>query len=393
MSETLTPEFTRTLRLARPMLRGEDVLWLQSRLQAGGWPSAVAAAVRTADGLFGVRTAAAVEAFQRGCGLVVDGMAGPEVWARLRLGPNLPGDAAARQRTVAAERRSLAAATDPAARLAPEALAALARPHARFSGGALWSLTAAGVATERGPIPAGPGHDAVVARVLREWFPAPIQAAARRFGVPVELIAACLCTESAGGAASAAACAAAERQEPGFRSYAATPHRVSIGCMQTLISTASGALGRPVGPAELRRPEVSIEAGTACIAEAAGRTLLDPPVVACAYNAGSVRHDPSAANRWRMLQYPVGSSAHADRFVAYFNAALRLLRQEPGLAGGAPSFAAVLAARPPLLSPWHALAGAVLEVQRLPREDPRVDRMGGHRRFGKPCRISLSLPG
>ncbi len=343
MSTTLdAPALTRFLRLARPMLRGPDVLWLQSRLQAGGWPAAVGGRVRAADGLFGPRTAEAVEAFQRACGLVVDGIAGPQVWARLRLGPSLPGDAAAQRRAVAAERLVAAAGTDPAARLAPAALAALARPHARFGGGALWSLTAAGVVTDRGAIPGGPAHEAAMLRVLRDWFAAPIQAQARRRGVPVELIAACICTESAGGTTSYTASAAAERQEPGFRSHAATPHRVSIGCMQTLISTAAGSLGRPVTAEELRRPDISIEAGTAYIAEAAGRTLLDPPVVACAYNAGSIRHDPSGANRWRMVQYPIGTGAHADRFVAYFNAGLRLLRREPGLAGGAPSFAALL---------------------------------------------------
>jgi hypothetical protein len=343
MSATLdTPPLTRFLRLARPMMRGPDVLWLQSRLQTGGWPAAIAGTVRAADGLFGARTAEAVEAFQRACGLAVDGIAGPQVWARLRLGPNLPGDAAAQRQAMAAERLVVAAGTDPAARLAPAALAALARPHARFGGGALWSLTAAGVVTDRGAIPGGPAHEAAMLRVLRDWFAAPIQAQARRRGVPVELIAACICTESAGGTTSFAASAAAERREPGFRSNDATPHRVSIGCMQTLISTAAGTLGRPVTAEELRRPDISIEAGTAYIAQAAGRTLLDPPVVACAYNAGSIRHDPSTANRWRMVQHPIGTGAHADRFVAYFNAGLRLLQREPGLADGAPSFAAVL---------------------------------------------------
>ncbi|RYI98540.1 MAG: peptidoglycan-binding protein, partial [Acetobacteraceae bacterium] len=67
MSDSM--ELTRTLRLAQPMLRGEDVLWLQTRLQAGGWPGAEASMVRAADGLFGPRTAEAVEALQRGCGL------------------------------------------------------------------------------------------------------------------------------------------------------------------------------------------------------------------------------------------------------------------------------------------------------------------------------------
>lgn len=337
MSEQM--ELTRYLRLTRPMLRGEDVLWLQTRLQAGGWPRGVASLVRSADGLFGPRMAEAVEALQRGCGLVVDGIVGPEVWARLQLGPPVTGDAAA----LASERQAVAAASGPAAWLAPAALAALAQPHARFGGGTNWALTVAGVVLETGTVAASAAHASTVARVLRDWFPAPIQAAARQHGVPVELIVACLCAETCGGAANAQAAAGAERREPGFRGYAETPHRVSIGCMQTLVSTASGVLGRPVAPEELRRPEVSIAAGTACIAQSAGRSRLDPPVVACIYNAGSLRHDASENNRWRMLQYPLGTGAHADRFVAYGNAALRLLQREPRLAGGAPSFAALLA--------------------------------------------------
>ena len=137
----------------------------------------------------------------------------------------------------------------------------------------------------------------------------------------MELLAVCIATESGDDSL-------AERHEPGFRDYASTPHRVPIGCMQTLISTAAAVLRRPVSPEELRRPEISIAAGAAFTAEAAPRTLLDPLVVAWPYNAGLVRHDPSPGNRWRMLQYPVGTGAHADRFCAFFNAAIRLLRRE-----------------------------------------------------------------
>ncbi|SDD08456.1 peptidoglycan-binding protein [Belnapia rosea] len=301
----------RTLRLTQPMMRGEDVLWLQRRLQSGGWPPSVAGLVRAADGLFGPRTAAAVAALQRLLGLAVDGVVGPALWSRLR--PDQP------------------AATPP---LSPTALAALARPHARFGGGTRWSLGSAGIRLEAGETASGAAEAAAMRRVLAA-FAAPIQAAARRHALPVELIAACICTESGGDPL-------AERHEPGFRSYAATPHRVSVGCMQTLLSTASALLGRGVTAEELRRPDISIEAGAACMAEAASRTLLDPPVVACAYNAGAVRHDPSPGNRWRMLQYPFGTSVHADRFCGFFNAGLGLLRREPALAGGAPAFAALI---------------------------------------------------
>ncbi len=63
----------------------------------------------------------------------------------------------------------------------------------------------------------------------------------------------------------------------------------------------------------------SIRAGTAYIAQQRGKTLFDPPKMACAYNAGSIIRNTGAENRWKMRQYPIGTSEHADRFVRWFN--------------------------------------------------------------------------
>jgi hypothetical protein len=69
-------------------------------------------------------------------------------------------------------------------------------------------------------------------------------------------------------------------------------------------------------------------------------------VVACAYNAGGVYAQTGGANHWRMRQHPIGTPNHADRFVVFFNQAMRLGASEPALLGGAevPSFARMLAA-------------------------------------------------
>jgi peptidoglycan hydrolase-like protein with peptidoglycan-binding domain len=119
----------RTLRLTQPMMRGEDVLQLQRRLQSGGWPAPVAALVRSADGLFGPATAAAVAMLQS--------QLGPPARRHDGCCPLVPPDA----------RR-----TPPADPLSPAALAALARPHARFGGGTRWSLTSLGIALESGDL-------------------------------------------------------------------------------------------------------------------------------------------------------------------------------------------------------------------------------------------------
>ena len=69
----------RLLFLRRPMLRGEDVAELQSRLsQLGFDPGKV-------DGILGSETEQAVLDFQRNRGLTEDGIAGPEVVTELRL--------------------------------------------------------------------------------------------------------------------------------------------------------------------------------------------------------------------------------------------------------------------------------------------------------------------
>lgn len=67
------------LRLARPRMRGESVRALQARINAHG-------AHIDVDGTFGTETQAAVLAFQRSAGLLVDGEVGAITWAALMPG-------------------------------------------------------------------------------------------------------------------------------------------------------------------------------------------------------------------------------------------------------------------------------------------------------------------
>lgn len=71
----------RLLYLRRPMLRGDDVLELQRRLDALGFDP------RWQDGIFGPSTERALKDFQRNAALTTDGVCGPDVRATLaRLG-------------------------------------------------------------------------------------------------------------------------------------------------------------------------------------------------------------------------------------------------------------------------------------------------------------------
>lgn len=69
----------RLMFMRRPMIRGEDVSELQSRLNSLGFDSG------KVDGVFGPATEGAVVDFQRNRNLAEDGKAGPEVVTEIRL--------------------------------------------------------------------------------------------------------------------------------------------------------------------------------------------------------------------------------------------------------------------------------------------------------------------
>jgi soluble lytic murein transglycosylase-like protein len=190
----------------------------------------------------------------------------------------------------------------------------------RFNNSVVWRLASDGlrIADASPEITQGPPQ--TVDRVWQD-FGTSIQRWAGHFDVPVELIIATICTES-GGRADAV------RQEPGYLSDQTTPNKVSAGLMQTLISTARETLRQPgIDRTWLLDPDNSIRAGTAYIDRQRTSTALDPPKVACAYNAGSLRPNDAPGNRWKMRQFPRDTSQHADRFVAWFNDCFRLFRE------------------------------------------------------------------
>lgn len=323
----MTATLARELAWRFPLMRGDDVREVQRALIRDGSLSG------SADGIFGPATHDGVMAFQRKLRarnptIDVDGIVGRDTWSALfprrasvqtAAGLEVPGSVLERQSATPADPPDWQALILPYVRR-------LSVPHGapqQAEGGVTWRLARGGIIVggETAPRRTG-GEPATLARIW-DTFRKPIEKCASAYGVPVELILATIATES-GGKPDAV------REEPGYTSDEATPHRVSPGLMQTLISTARETLNEPgMTRAQLLEPETSIRAGTAYIRRQAGQTNFDPPLVACAYNAGGLYRQDGEGNPWKLRQYPIGTGKHADRFVAWFGDALAVLAAAP----------------------------------------------------------------
>lgn len=202
-------------------------------------------------------------------------------------------------------------------------------PHKHFQDGVSWAITLTGVSIE-GAVAQGSPGEPITIRTIWQRYSDICLAAARHYGVPIELVIATIATESGGNPN-------ARRAEPAIKDE-------SVGLMQTLVATARTATGLPqITAAQLLNPEASVTAGTAYIASQRGDTHFDPPLVAAAYNAGSLRRDDGIANRWKLLCYPTGTGQHIDRFTAWFGDCMRVSSEQGwGKQDGIPSFVACL---------------------------------------------------
>ena len=186
--------------------------------------------------------------------------------------------------------------------------------------GVRWRVTGAGVDIEGSGLERTPGTPKTAQFVWKQYG-ALIQKISVELKVPPPLIAATICTESGGRAE-------AIRLEPGYKSDEETPRRISVGLMQTLISTAADMMKTKVTRDWLKEPVNSLRAGTKLVAQQASRTKFDPPLVAAAYNAGGLYPQNGMKNRWKVRQYPIGAGGHCDHFVRFYNDICMILLRE-----------------------------------------------------------------
>lgn len=185
--------------------------------------------------------------------------------------------------------------------------------HSRFADGIKWRLTNDGVEVfGDGIVKRTSGKPDTVKRIWNS-FGKEISLYSAKYNIPVEIIIANIATES-GGKTSA------YREEPGYKSDILTPNKVSAGLMQTLVSTAMQSTNiKPMRARDLFGVDLSIHAGTSYIASQAFKTNLDPVLVPIAYNAGGIYYQNGVNNRFKMRQYPIGTSEHVDRYILWFN--------------------------------------------------------------------------
>lgn len=300
------PDFKHDLSFTSPCMRGPDVLHAQRALRSFGFIEI------EADGLFGRLTSIAVKTFQSGRSLNPSGSIDRDTWTALF---------------------ATAPTATPTARTDFAGITRKLMEPRQFRDSVPWALTGSGIAIN-GQLAVGtPGSPVTIDKILTH-FGKDIADVCIRRNVFIELVVATIATESLGNPK-------ALREEPGFKSETQTPNRVSIGLMQTLISTARSATGDESLTAEkLLTPQASINAGTAYIESQFDITGFDPPKVACAYNAGGVYYNPSPNNRWKMRQFPIGTARHADRFICFFNDCFCVIRAHGAKASlNAPSLA------------------------------------------------------
>lgn len=169
------------------------------------------------------------------------------------------------------------------------------RSFHQYENGIRWRLGPSGIELD-GAVIEGHKVDSRVIQKVWDTYGETIERWSTHYGVPFEIIMTTICVESKGNARAR--------------------NNKNYGMMQILVPTARSALSdQSLTEESLYDPNTAIKAGTAYMSLQKKSTRYDPPKVAAAYNAGSLR---SASNPWGMRQY----GPHLDKTVLWFNAVL-----------------------------------------------------------------------
>jgi hypothetical protein len=192
--------------------------------------------------------------------------------------------------------------------------------YRRFAGSPAWRLGPNGVELRGQALKRDRHVDYRLGKIEPVWerFGPAIAAAARRYGVPAELIVTVIVEETGGNPGVV-------YRYRGYVSDAATPSRISLGIGGMLLSVA-----RAIAPEERARIDRAWMLKADNAIDLIGRLLhvqykdtgFDPPIVAAVYNAGGLY--ARGGTRWHMV-----NSTYVDSSAAVVSAAQRYLAGRP----------------------------------------------------------------
>lgn len=196
-------------------------------------------------------------------------------------------------------------------------------------GGVRWRLTAEGVEIEGDGLQRTAGEPDTMRRMLRVWG-SEIRSVSIVSEVPMAILMMTLATEGALSWRGDYFAYPPHRIEPGYRSDALTPHRISIGPTHVLLSTYQSVMRAPKATRVEAAPLMSnlLAAGLYI----RGRQALhrwDPILVAASYNAGGLYDASDQASqyhdRWHLRAY----GNHLDRAARWYGDAVFVLAEDP----------------------------------------------------------------
>lgn len=204
----------------------------------------------------------------------------------------------------------------------------------RYADGITWAYVSGGI-TENDASPRT-SDPSLISSVVAAYGAVLRQVSAEQ-DCPIELLIAAIALVAERIGATAAA--SYVEYLPGFVSDEATPELVYAGCTGLRLDRVA-AVGRTQRVGDyLALPMNAITAAALHIVATADHTRFQPPMVAAAYNSDGLRFD--ATSRWRMA-----GQEQIDRFVAWFNTAVRAIQFDGSIAGAAPNYTTMLARIP-----------------------------------------------
>lgn len=211
----------------------------------------------------------------------------------------------------------------------------------RYADGVSWTYSASGLLQDAETGPRTNTAETVAA--IFDTYGVDLRSAATDEQVPIELLVAAIALVATRTSVEAAA--PYIEYLDGFVSFETTPELCYAGCTGLRYDFVQAILGSSISSDDyLATPITAMIAAARHMLTPIADTRFQPPMVASAYNADTMRYD--ATSRWRLAQ-----ETQINNFVTWFNTAVAAIVADITLADGAPSFMDELSTIQPSVEP------------------------------------------